>query len=80
MTIKEKDERYKKYLELKKEFEGKGEPGHWGFLKYDEAWCSKCSHVISLPFYTTKEAKEKWDTELPNYCEECGAKMEKGMV
>lgn len=72
---KEKEKRHKKYLELKAEFEGEDELGHWGFLKYDEACCSKCGHVISLPFYSTKEAKEKWNTELPAYCEKCGAKM-----
>lgn len=49
--------------------------GHWGFLKYDEACCSKCGHVISPPFYTTNEAREKWG-ELPKYCEECGTKMD----
>lgn len=71
--LKEKFEPYN----AEKNNEGAEKLGHWGFLAYDEACCSKCGHVISLPFYSTKEAKEKWNTDLPNYCEECGTKMEK---
>lgn len=48
---------------------------HWGYLKYDEAVCSRCGNIINTPFYTTAEAKEKWNT-LPNYCGVCGACMD----
>ena len=53
----------------------KEEPPHWGFLSYDEACCSKCGFVKHTGFYTTNEAIEKW-SKLPQYCEECGAKMD----
>lgn len=50
-------------------------PAHWTFLKYDEACCSSCGHIITTPFYTTDEAREHWG-ELPRFCEGCGAKMD----
>ena len=53
----------------------KEEPPHWGFLSYDEACCSKCGFVKYTGFYTTNEAIEKW-SELPKFCENCGAKMD----
>lgn len=49
---------------------------HWGFLSYDEGCCSKCGNIIFTHFDTTNEAREKWN-ELPKYCGECGARMER---
>ncbi len=54
---------------------GTEELAHWAFLKYDESCCSKCGYVRTAPFYTTDEAHERW-SELPKFCENCGAKMD----
>ncbi len=48
--------------------------GHWEMLSYDEAVCSCCGYDRNTPFDSTREAKEKW-SELPPYCEMCGAKL-----
>ena len=47
----------------------------WGRLAYDVAACTACGYDIVLPFHTWQEAIERW-SELPNYCADCGAKMD----
>jgi len=54
---------------------GVEELAHWGFIKYDEACCSKCGYVRTAPFDSTDEARESW-SELPKFCENCGAEMD----
>lgn len=51
--------------------------GRWEMLSYDEAVCSCCGYNRNTPFDSTREAKEHW-SELPPYCEMCGAKMDGG--
>lgn len=52
--------------------------GKWIMLSYDEAVCDCCGYNRNTPFYCTKEAKEHW-TDLPPFCEMCGAKMDGGV-
>ena len=47
----------------------------WSMLSYDEAVCTHCGYDRFTPFESTSEAKEHW-SELPKFCEGCGAKME----
>lgn len=43
---------------------------HWVHLGGDEWCCSVCSFVIST--------EGSWDKPTKKYCEDCGAKMDKG--
>lgn len=44
--------------------------GHWAHLGGDEWCCSACGFVIST--------EGSWDKPTKKYCEDCGAKMDKG--
>lgn len=52
------------------------ESGKWVRIHYDNAACSVCGGQYAAPFDTTDEACHRWD-ELPPFCPQCGAKMER---
>ena len=46
--------------------------GRWGHLGGDEWCCSACGFIITT--------EGNWDKPTKKYCEDCGAKMDGGLI
>lgn len=51
--------------------------GYWYITEYEFINCSECGHMHYTGMDSTDQAKQNLiDGEVPNYCPNCGAKMD----
>lgn len=51
--------------------------GYWYIIEYEYVNCSECGHMYYTGMESTSQAKQNLlDEEVPNYCPNCGAKMD----
>ena len=51
--------------------------GYWYITEYEYINCSKCGHMHYTGMDSTDQAKQNLiDGKVPNYCPNCGAKMD----
>ena len=52
--------------------------GYWYITEYEYINCSECGHMHYTGMDSTNQAKQNLiDGKVPNYCPNCGAKMDR---